>query len=220
MPTPVHPNIPSGRRNAPGGGGFHGNGKHTPDGPGSAWPGIGKNRPFGTFKTVPKMLSAIEHEMLARRQHWHPRVWDRARGWYAWLPGYVAGTVTNVPKGDTITVLDNAGQPRTMRLFGTVAPEVAQPFGLQSQQNLANLVQGKVVQVRNVGTDSNGNPVAVVYYGGTYLSLEQISEGLAWNFVDDGYAEDLAAAEADASAEGKGIWSQDYAEAPWMASVD
>jgi endonuclease YncB( thermonuclease family) len=223
VPAPVHPqvhpNVPSGRQSGPsGGGGSRGTLRHAPQGSGSTGSGSGFNRAFGSFKMMPKKLSAIENEKFAQRHHWHPREWHRAWGWYPWLPGYVAGTVTNVEKGDTITVLDNAGQPRRMRLFGSAAPEVAQPFGLESQQHLASLVQGKVVQVRTVGTDSVKEiPVAMIFYNGNYLSLEQISQGLAWNFVDDGYAEDLAAAEADASAEQRGIWSLDY---PWMASVD
>jgi endonuclease YncB( thermonuclease family) len=129
--------------------------------------------------------------------------------------------VTNVASGDTITVLDNTGRPRLMRLYGTAAPLLTQPLGPQSRQNLASLIEGKVVQVRTMGNDvASGIPVAMVFYGGNYMNREQIVQGLAWNFVDDGYSEDLAAAEAEATSEQRGIWSLDYAEPPWLASVE
>jgi endonuclease YncB( thermonuclease family) len=108
-----------------------------------------------------------------------------------------------------------------MRLFGTAAPTLVQRFGPESQQHLANLILGKVVSVRDVGTDpASGISVAMVFYASTCMNREQIAQGLAWNYVDDGFSEELADAESEASAAQKGIWSLDYAEAPWLASSD
>jgi endonuclease YncB( thermonuclease family) len=181
------------------------------------------NNIAGTIGTsvVPTAQSHLQNSAFVGRHHIHPHLWHRGWGWWPWLPGYVGGTVTNVATGDTITVLDNAGRPRVMRLFGTAAPLLTQSFGAQSQQHLAGLIQGKVVQIRTMGNDvASGIPVAMVFYGGNYMNREQIAQGLAWNFVDDGYSEDLAGAEAEASSEQRGIWSLDYAEPPWLASVE
>ena len=129
--------------------------------------------------------------------------------------------MTNVASGDTITVRDNNGRPVRMRLFGTAAPLPSQAFGAQSQQHLASLIEGKVVQVRTIGNDlASGIPVAMVFLGDDYVNRDQIVQGMAWNFVDDGFSDDLAAAEAEASSEQRGIWSLDYAEPPWLASAE
>jgi endonuclease YncB( thermonuclease family) len=189
--------------------------QHSPGGSGNH---AGIARGPGKFVTMPKAQSHLQNSQLVRRHHWHAGHWHR--GWFPWLPYHVAGTVTNVQSGDTITVLTALGQQQRMRLFGTAAPLPSQPFGPQSQQHLAALVLGKVVHVRTLGTDLNtGDPVAMVFFAGNYVNRQQISAGMAWNYVDHGMSPDLADAESEAIAAGAGLWSLEYAEAPWLASV-
>jgi endonuclease YncB( thermonuclease family) len=123
--------------------------------------------------------------------------------------------VTGVLSGDTIMVRDAAGQPHRVRLFGTAAPQPSQPFASESTQNLEALVLGKVVNVRTLGTNlDSGDSVAMVYYGDEYVNLDQIAAGMARNYVEDGLSLDLAEAESEAMAEGRGIWSIEYPDAP------
>ena len=58
----------------------------------------------------------------------------------------ITGTVSSVHDGDTITVAGNS-----IRLDSIDAPELMQAYGIQSRDNLANLVIGQSVTVTYAG---------------------------------------------------------------------
>lgn len=95
----------------------------------------------------------------------HPRQWksilsNRGRLWArlvltvwllaAILPAYAAelsGTVVGVHDGDAVTVLDAGKFQHKIRLAGSDAPELNQPFGRVSRQHLADQVAGRIVVI-------------------------------------------------------------------------
>ncbi|TDJ48625.1 MAG: hypothetical protein E2O44_07495 [Nitrospina sp.] len=69
------------------------------------------------------------------------------------FPAYVLaatlqGQVVKVADGDTITVQDDMGRKHRIRLAGIDAPEMNQPYGLHSKNNLMSLVDGEMVTVQ------------------------------------------------------------------------
>ena len=69
------------------------------------------------------------------------------------FPAYVLaatlqGQVVKVVDGDTITVQDVMGRKHRIRLAGIDAPEMNQPYGLHSKNNLMSLVDGEMVTVQ------------------------------------------------------------------------
>lgn len=122
--------------------------------------------------------------------------------------------VVGVVDGDTIDVLVN-NSPLRLRLNGVDTPEKGQPFGNNAKDDLADLIGGKQVKYVVRDSDRYGRSIADVYLGNLYVNLWLVQQGLAWHYV--AYSDDtvIAAAEAEARAAGRGLWSDPRKVAPW-----
>ena len=103
------------------------------------------------------------------------------------FPAYVLaatlqGQVVKVADGDTITVQDDMGRKHRIRLAGIDAPEMNQPYGLHSKNNLMPLVDGEIVTVEYEKRDRYGRVVGKVLFRGGDICLEQVKVGLAWHY--------------------------------------
>ncbi len=103
------------------------------------------------------------------------------------FPAYVLadtlqGQVVKVADGDTITVQDDMGRKHRIRLAGIDAPEMNQPYGLHSKNNLMSLVDGEMVTVQYEKRDRYGRIVGKVLFRGGDICLEQVKVGLAWHY--------------------------------------
>jgi endonuclease YncB( thermonuclease family) len=92
------------------------------------------------------------------------------------------GRVVAIAEGDTLTVLDAQKTSRRVRLSGVDAPEMGQPYGHASKQNLSALVFNKFVAVENTKTDRSGRLVGKVLLDGLDVNQIQVLDGLAWHF--------------------------------------
>jgi micrococcal nuclease len=126
------------------------------------------------------------------------------------------GQVIGVHEGDTITVLhDGVGQ--RVRLNGIDCPEKGQPYGSRAKRFTSFLVFGRRVIVQTVGTDQYGRLVAdVMMENGRLLNQELVKAGLAWWYRVDSKDQQLAAPEARARLEKRGLWAESAAIAPWQ----
>lgn len=125
------------------------------------------------------------------------------------------GKVVHVQDGDTITVLVEQRQVK-VRLASIDAPELGQPFGRASKDELASMCAGRIADVVETGRDRNGRTVAEVTCGGAYANAEQVRRGMAWVYMQ--YAprgSPLYALEAEARATRRGLWSDRDPVAPW-----
>ncbi len=127
------------------------------------------------------------------------------------------GTVVTVTDGDTISVM-RAATPVKVRLAGIDAPEKTQPGGLQARVFTANLVLLHTVTVTGATTDRYGRLIGTVHFlcDGRNLSYELVRAGMAWWYR--AYAPKdmtLTQLEAEARAEGRGLWAQPNPIAPW-----
>lgn len=129
----------------------------------------------------------------------------------------LSGTVTSVHDGDTITV-----NGTSIRLESIDAPELAQSYGKQSRDNLASLVNGKVVTVYYAKLDKYGRTVGAVFTSDcVYANLRQVQTGSAWHYKEyqceqtTAMRDMFAAAQLAAQEAGLGLWASP-ATAPWV----
>lgn len=114
--------------------------------------------------------------------------------------------VETVHDGDTVTCLDEHGQPKRIRLLGIDAPEHGQPYGDAARRALAHKLNAGVVRVDGDAIDQYGRLLGTLWLDDRNLNQELVAEGWAWAF--GGFAPDefLEAAESDARADRRGLW--------------
>ena len=128
--------------------------------------------------------------------------------------------VAGVSDGDTLAVQDGP-ERRVVRLAGIDAPESGQDFGQVSKRHLAEMVNGRSVELIGDKTDPYGRTVAKVLADGRDVNLEQVKAGLAWHYKQYEKEQTLedrriyASAEAEARAAKQGLWSHGQPVPPW-----
>ncbi|MEG1338686.1 thermonuclease family protein [Cetobacterium sp.] len=126
-----------------------------------------------------------------------------------------SGKVIKVADGDTITVLRDGKKVR-VRFYGIDAPEKKQEYGVKSLSVLKNMIDGKIVEVKEKDKDQYGRVVGEVYYNDKNLNLYMLETGNAWWYKQ--YAKDnieFAAAQEKAKLEKLGLWKESNPMAPW-----
>lgn len=96
------------------------------------------------------------------------------------------GRVVKVYDGDTITLLDKDMQQHRIRFYGIDAPEKSQSFGKRSQENLASMIAGKMVNVDVQAEDRYGRSVGIVYLDDVDINKRQVADGYAWAYMQYG----------------------------------
>lgn len=142
----------------------------------------------------------------------------------------LAGRISDVSDGATVTVADNTGARHKVRLAAIDAPDFRQPWGKESKQHLAEMVLGKAVKVEWRKQDRYGRIVGKLILQTAPCAtcpktldagLAQLEAGLAWwdretrreqSLSDQGYYE---YAEFDAKARRIGLWQDPAPMPPW-----
>jgi endonuclease YncB( thermonuclease family) len=133
----------------------------------------------------------------------------------------LAGWVVGVHDGDTITLLDAEKGRHKVRLAGIDAPELGQPFGRRSKENLSQWAFNRSVIVDWSKKDRYGRIVGKLLVDGNDVNLEQVKAGLAWWYR--AYAKeqspedrgDYEKAEKSAQDSRKGLWGDTSPVPPW-----
>ena len=122
------------------------------------------------------------------------------------------GQVVRIVDGDTIDVmLPNERQFR-IRLFAIDAPELRQPYGAESRENLAKYCDNATATIDLINVDRYRRLVAIVYCGRTNANLQQLYDGMAW--IDERFAprdnqtEYFYKALEEAQRTNRGLWSE------------
>jgi micrococcal nuclease len=126
------------------------------------------------------------------------------------------GTVTHVLDGDTVD-LSVHGTLVRLRFAGIGAPEThslvpcAAAFGLAAKARVVQLLGGQTVRYESLGLDKYRRTIAMLYVGDVWLSELLVREGLARRVASYPVAKadraKLIAAEAEAKAAHRGLWS-------------
>ena len=116
--------------------------------------------------------------------------------------------VVRVKDGDSL-VVERHDVKRTseIRLAGIDAPELAQPWGIQSRTALRRMVQDRSVRVEVTDRDAYGRLVGRVWQGRTHVNAALAAGGNAWAF--DRYLKDreIRAGQNRARRERRGLWA-------------
>ncbi len=133
----------------------------------------------------------------------------------SWIEAAESLSFIKVIDGDTIHAQHN-GKRIKIRLVEIDAPEMDQPFGVQSKNFLNRLLYKKNVTLISQGEDRYGRILGEIYVDGESANTSMIRSGFAW--VYDRYVEDLSLYEYQdqAKAENLGLWQGDDPIAPWV----
>lgn len=134
---------------------------------------------------------------------------------------FLTGKVINVHDGDTLTILDETGFKRRIRLYGIDAPELMQDGGQAAGDFLRNLALGQRVKVVSQDMDRYGRVVGEVMVEGEdeSLNVQMVRNGYAW--VYRSYCKALACVrlvslEQQARQQSLGIWKPGgQQQPPW-----
>lgn len=120
-----------------------------------------------------------------------------------------------VVDGDTIRA-EAKGREIKIRLVEIDAPEINQPFGVQSKNFLNRLLNEKDVTLISQGEDRYGRTLGEIYANGESANALMIKSGFAW--VYDRYVKDssLYKYQDQAKAENLGLWRAKDPIAPWV----
>jgi len=122
-------------------------------------------------------------------------------------------TVVRVIDGDSLVTINAQNERLNIRLAGIDAPEMQQPYGPQSRENLVRLLAGGEASLNCPKQDHYRRPVCGVRVGADDVGLEQVRAGLAWwyrryqNEQTPTARADYAQAEVEARAARRGLWS-------------
>ena len=122
--------------------------------------------------------------------------------------GDLRGVVSHVTDGDTLWVRpQGGGQPLQIRLLDLDAPEGCQSFGAEATQALRERVLHQSVRVRTQGVDDFGRQLGRVQHGREDVNGWLVRNGYAWSMTFRGKRGPYAPLEAQARAEGRGLWA-------------
>ena len=130
----------------------------------------------------------------------------------------IVGKVTKVHDGDTLTI----DGYYSIRLDSIDAPELKQAYGIQSRDNLANLVNGQPVTVTYAKKDKYDRIVGTVFKSDcTQVNLRQVETGSAWYYeaykceISGSMRNSYSNAQLSAQANDRGLWAL-AAISPWV----
>ena len=139
------------------------------------------------------------------------------------LSSTLDGKIIKIIDGDTVYFqANNDDGYKKLRLVGIDAPEMKQPFGHQSRQCLANLINNKHVQIITFGEDRYKRTLAKIIIEKIDINLAMIKKGCAWfyrrykNTLDKDDQVMYDQAEIYSIENKKGLFSNQEAEAPWV----
>lgn len=129
------------------------------------------------------------------------------------------GHVTHVSDGDSFEMrLTQSRTLQRVRLYGIDAPEKGQAFSHKARDFTRKLIEGKTIRVEIIEEDRFGRIVGDAFLpDGRHINQVIVEAGYAWWFQR--YAphdQDLAALEADARQNRRGLWQQKKPTPPWV----
>ncbi|MBL8287943.1 MAG: thermonuclease family protein [Rubrivivax sp.] len=93
----------------------------------------------------------------------------------------IAGVISRVIDGDTLTLQPPGRPPIEVRLRDIDAPEICQDYGVEAKKALEGFALGKPATLTFSAHDSYGRAVGGVVVEGQSLSKWMVAEGHAWS---------------------------------------
>lgn len=130
------------------------------------------------------------------------------------------GEITRIHDGDSVHITPDNGQRIVVRLAAIDAPELQQPFGMESRDFLRKFALNQQAVARCSKTDRYNRRVCSLYVDGEDAGLKMLKSGYAWHYKrfedEQNSRERRTYARAESSAQNRriGLWAA-QAEAPW-----
>ena len=133
----------------------------------------------------------------------------------------ISGYVVHVHDGDTLTIKTQS-EFKKIRLANIDAPELNQPFGIDSRDMLSSMVLDKQVLVDINKSDKYSRLVGKVVLNSDDISLKQIQLGAAWVYRK--YLKEITLqerslyleAETQSKVSATGLWKDSEVVEPWI----
>jgi endonuclease YncB( thermonuclease family) len=128
------------------------------------------------------------------------------------------GVVLEITDGDTLVLGSADGARIRVRLAEIDAPEMSQPYGVESKRALEEFAKDERVRVVVVDTDRYGRTVGEIYLDGVYLNAEMVRQGHAWAYTRYAKSTTIIERENEARKASRGLWALPESErdAPWI----
>ena len=126
-------------------------------------------------------------------------------------------TIENIFVVDGDTIKGNVDSKRiTIRLVEIDAPEMDQPFGVESKKFLEKLIENKKVTLITEGKDRYGRTLGELFVNKDNINEKMVKSGFAW--VYDRYVKSslLYSYQDEAKSKTLGIWQSENPIAPWV----
>jgi micrococcal nuclease len=118
----------------------------------------------------------------------------------------VAGVVTEILDGDTVTVAV-AGRSFKVDLAGIDAPEPKQPLSADARQSLGELCYGRAATIEQIEIDRRRRIVGRIECDGVDAIAEQVRRGFARVLESETADPLLHAKQAEAQQAHRGLWA-------------
>jgi len=125
--------------------------------------------------------------------------------------------VTRVIDGDTIKVT-HSGITESVRLYGIDSPEISQAYGLSAKDFTEKFVEGKTVDVIDMGDGGWGRRSAIVMYGTQNLQEQLLLAGYAWvypRYCRQSFCSAWTTLQGISAGNRVGLWVQPAPVRPW-----
>ena len=131
------------------------------------------------------------------------------------LNAYIPLEDIHVIDGDTIRA-EIKGKEIKIRLVEIDAPEMNQPFGVESKRFLKKLIENKKVTLISEGKDRYGRTLGELFVNKDNINETMVKSGFAW--VYDRYVKSplLYSYQDEAKSKNLGIWQSENPIAPWV----
>lgn len=118
--------------------------------------------------------------------------------------------------GDTFTYfIDTLGSYKNIRIANIDAPELNQPFGIESKNYLDTLLRNSDIQLKFINVDKYNRLVCDVFINGDRLDSILVYNGFAYVYNRYNHYENLNYIQDLARLERKNIWSLFPIVYPW-----
>jgi len=124
-------------------------------------------------------------------------------------------TVVKVVDGDTIHLQNKRGNYK-LRLTEIDAPEINQPYGLDSKEYLIKLLKDEKVDVNILGEDRYGRYLGRLYLNGQDINKLMIIDGMAWCYLQYSKDPTFLVEQNRAKNNKTGLWKQKNPLEPWI----
>ena len=124
--------------------------------------------------------------------------------------------VVRVADGDSLTLVGSDEIELSIRLRGIDAPELGQPYGLESKEALQGMLASIPVTLDEPKKGKYGRYVVNVFAGELWVNKEMVAGGHAWCDQVNAFDSVLYSIERESKHRKLGIWGTQDPVPPWV----